>query len=451
MNILVTGAKGFVGKNLCWALKNIQDGKDKTHPGLVIDDVFEYDLDSTPKELDAWCKEADFVFNLAGVNRPKDTVEFMQGNFGFASTLLDTLKKHGNRCPVMLSSSQQASLTGRFGDSEYGRSKKAGEELFFDYEREFLRGVDNADGANQQNQKELAKSAGLAPRVLIYRFPNLFGKWCRPNYNSAVATFCNAFANDLPYTVNDPSVELELLYIDDLVDEMLDALLGKEHRCEFNGLEVIPEFADDAEVTDSADYQRNQKQSAESACTKYRYCYCPITHKVTLGEIVELLKSFAEQPKTLMIPEIPAGSFAKKLYSTYLSYLPYEKTAFDLKMNVDDRGSFTELVHTLNAGQVSINISKPGITKGQHWHNTKFEQFIVVKGHGLIQQRNLNDPEGKVLEWEVSGDKIQVVHMLPGYTHNIINLSDTEDLVTVMYCNEIFNPNKPDTFFNPVK
>ena len=451
MKILVTGAKGFVGKNLCWTLKNIQDGKDKTHPGLVIDDVFEYDLDSTQEELDAWCKEADFVFNLAGVNRPKDTVEFMQGNFGFASTLLDTLKKHGNRCPVMLSSSQQASLTGRFGDSEYGRSKKAGEELFFDYEREFLRGVDNADGANQQNQKELAKSAGLAPRVLIYRFPNLFGKWCRPNYNSAVATFCNAFANDLPYTVNDPSVELELLYIDDLVDEMLDALLGKEHRCEFNGLEVIPEFADDAEVTDSADYQRNQKQSAESACTKYRYCYCPITHKVTLGEIVELLKSFAEQPKTLMIPEIPAGSFAKKLYSTYLSYLPYEKTAFDLKMNVDDRGSFTELVHTLNAGQVSINISKPGITKGQHWHNTKFEQFIVVKGHGLIQQRNLNDPEGKVLEWEVSGDKIQAVHMLPGYTHNIINLSDTEDLVTVMYCNEIFNPNKPDTFFNPVK
>ena len=587
MKILVTGAKGFVGKNLCWALKNIQDGKDKTHPGLVIDDVFEYDLDSTPKELDAWCKEADFVFNLAGVNRPKDTVEFMQGNFGFASTLLDTLKKHGNRCPVMLSSSQQASLTGRFGDSEYGRSKKAGEELFFDYEREFLRGVDNADGANQQNQKELAKSAGLAPRVLIYRFPNLFGKWCRPNYNSAVATFCNAFANDLPYTVNDPSVELELLYIDDLVDEMLDALLGKEHRCEFNGLEVIPEFADDAEVTDSADYQRNQKQSAESACTKYRYCYCPITHKVTLGEIVELLKSFAEQPKTLMIPEIPAGSFAKKLYSTYLSYLPYEKTAFDLKMNVDDRGSFTELVHTLNAGQVSINISKPGITKGQHWHNTKFEQFIVVKGHGLIQQRcispfptspsrggdklwntadpalyeqlkeksecmrknpteaevalwemmrgkNLdakfcrqhiigdyivdfvcldkqlvvevdggyhNDSEQKELDrqrtnflqskgfsvlrfsneevignieetitvirnamkylpleggvqggcWFVSGDKIQVVHMLPGYTHNIINLSDTEDLVTVMYCNEIFNPNKPDTFFNPVK
>lgn len=589
MKILVTGAKGFVGKNLCWALKNIQDGKDKTHPGLVIDDVFEYDLDSTPKELDAWCKEADFVFNLAGVNRPKDTVEFMQGNFGFASTLLDTLKKHGNRCPVMLSSSQQASLTGRFGDSEYGRSKKAGEELFFDYEREFLRGVDNADGANQQNQKELAKSAGLAPRVLIYRFPNLFGKWCRPNYNSAVATFCNAFANDLPYTVNDPSVELELLYIDDLVDEMLDALLGKEHRCEFNGLEVIPEFADDAEVTDSADYQRNQKQSAESACTKYRYCYCPITHKVTLGEIVELLKSFAEQPKTLMIPEIPAGSFAKKLYSTYLSYLPYEKTAFDLKMNVDDRGSFTELVHTLNAGQVSINISKPGITKGQHWHNTKFEQFIVVKGHGLIQQRcisplptspsrggdklwntadpalyeqlkeksecmrknpteaevalwemmrgkNLdakfrrqhiigdyivdfvcldkqlvvevdggyhNDSEqkevdqqrtnflqskgfsvlrftnqevicntdemlsiirnalkylpleggaggGLVWNWFVSGNQIQAVHMLPGYTHNIINLSDTEDLITVMYCNEVFDASHPDTFYEKV-
>ena len=301
----------------------------------------------------------------------------------------------------MLSSSQQASLTGRFGNSEYGRSKKAGEDLFLDYEKE--------TGAN----------------VLIYRFPNLFGKWCRPNYNSAVATFCNAFANDLPYTVNDPSVELELLYIDDLVDEMIATLSGGEHRCEFNGLEVIP------------------KEDG-------RYCYCPVTHHVTLGEIVELLKSFAAQPSTLMVPEIPAGSFAKKLYSTYLSYLPYEKTAFDLKMNVDERGSFKELVYTLNAGQVSINISKPGITKGQHWHNTKFEQFIVVKGHGLIQQRNLNDPEGKVLEWEVSGDKIQAVHMLPGYTHNIINLSETEDLVTVMYCNEIFNPNKPDTFFEKV-
>ena len=402
MKILVTGAKGFVGKNLCWALKNIKDGKDRRFPELTIEAVYEYDLDSTPEELDAWCKDADFVFNLAGVNRPKETSEFMQGNFGFASTLLDTLKKHGNKCPVMLSSSQQASLTGRFGNSEYGRSKKAGEDLFLEYGKE------------------------TGAEVHVYRFPNLFGKWCRPNYNSAVATFCNAFANDLPYTVNDPSVELELLYIDDLVDEMISLLEGKAHRCEFEGLEVV-----------------------DGPLGKYRYC--PITHKVTLGEIVELLKSFTEQPKTLMIPDIPANSFAKKLYSTYLSYLPYEKTAFALKMNVDERGSFTELVHTLNAGQVSINISKPGITKGQHWHNTKFEQFIVVKGHGLIQQRNLNDPEGKVLEWEVSGDKIEAVHMLPGYTHNIINLSETEDLVTVMYCNEVFNPNKPDTFFEPVK
>ena len=401
MKILVTGAKGFVGKNLCAQLKNIKDGKARNY-GVAVDAVYEYDLDSTPEELNAWCKEADFVFNLAGVNRPQNQEEFMQGNFGFASTLLDTLKKHKNKCPVMLSSSQQASLTGRFGNSEYGRSKKAGEDLFLQY------GAEN--GAE----------------VHVFRFPNLFGKWCRPNYNSAVATFCNAFANNLPYTVNDPSVELELLYIDDLVDEMVALLEGKAHKCEFEGLDVVP--------TENG---------------KYRYC--PITHKVTLGEIVELLKSFAEQPKTLMIPEIPVGSFAKKLYSTYLSYLPYEKTAFPLKMNVDERGSFTELVHTLNAGQVSINISKPGITKGQHWHNTKWEQFIVVKGHGLIQQRNLNDPEGKVLEWEVSGDKIEAVHMLPGYTHNIINLSDTEDLVTVMYCNEIFNPQKPDTFFDPVK
>jgi UDP-2-acetamido-2,6-beta-L-arabino-hexul-4-ose reductase len=402
MRILVTGAKGFVGRNLCANLRNIQEGKDRRFPELKIEAVFEYDLDSTPEELDQWCAEADFVFNLAGVNRPQNQKEFMQGNFGFASTLLDTLKKHKNTCPVMLSSSQQASLTGRFGNSEYGRSKKAGEELFFDYSKE------------------------TGAKVLVYRFPNLFGKWCRPNYNSAVATFCNAFANDLPYTVNDPSVELELLYIDDLVDEMICALLGKEHHCEFDGVETV------------------MKEDG-------RYCAAPITHKVTLGEIVELLKSFAEQPKTLMIPEIPAGSFAKKLYSTYLSYLPYDKTAFDLKMNVDDRGSFTELVHTLNAGQVSINISKPGITKGQHWHNTKFEQFIVVKGHGLIQQRNLNDPEGKVLEWEVSGDKIQAVHMLPGYTHNIINLSETEDLVTVMYCNEVFDPGRPDTFFEKVE
>ena len=401
MNILVTGAKGFVGKNLCWALKNIQAGKDKTHPGLTVEEVFEYDLDSTPEELNAWCQKADFVFNLAGVNRPKDQSEFMEGNFGFASTLLNTLKKYHNTCPVMLSSSIQATLAGRFGTSEYGKSKKAGEELFFDYSKE------------------------TGAKVLVYRFPNLFGKWCRPNYNSAVATFCNAFANDLPYTVNDPSVELELLYIDDLVDEMMCALQGEEHHCEFDGVETILK---------------------EDGC----YCAAVITHKVTLGEIVELLKSFAEQPKTLMIPEIPDGSFAKKLYSTYLSYLPYEKTAFPLKMNVDDRGSFTELVHTLNAGQVSINISKPSITKGQHWHNTKWEFFIVVSGHGLIQQRNLNDPEGKVLEWEVDGDHIQAVHMLPGYTHNIINLSDTNDLVTVMYCNEIFNPNKPDTFFEKV-
>ena len=390
----------------------------------------------------------------------------MQGNFGFASTLLDTLKKYGNKCPVMLSSSQQASLTGRFGNSEYGRSKKAGEDLFLDYERDFLRNADSADGADNaelcnadnadgaddadnadlRNQIKSAESAGLVPRVLIYRFPNLFGKWCRPNYNSAVATFCNAFANDLPYTVNDPSVELELLYIDDLVDEMIAGLLGKEHRCEFNGLEVIP-----APCPPKGETAEGEHSPSGGLGALGTYCYCPITHKVTLGEIVELLKSFAEQPKTLMIPEIPAGSFAKKLYSTYLSYLPYEKTAFDLKMNVDDRGSFTELVHTLNAGQVSINISKPGITKGQHWHNTKFEQFIVVAGHGLIQQRNLNDPEGRVLEWEVSGDHIQAVHMLPGYTHNIINLSDTEDLVTVMYCNEIFDPSRPDTFFDPVK
>lgn len=401
MKILVTGAKGFVGKNLCAQLKNIRAGKARNYGDITIDEIYEYDLDSTSEQLDAWCKDSDFVFNLAGVNRPQNQEEFMKGNFGFANTLLDTLKKYGNKCPVMLSSSQQASLTGRFGNSEYGRSKKAGEDLFLEY----------------------AKETGA--KVLVYRFPNLFGKWCRPNYNSAVATFCNAFANDLPYTVNDPSVELELLYIDDLVDEMIACLKGEEHRCEFNGLDV-------------------------QAVHDGRYCYVPTTHKATLCEIVELLKKFTEQPKTLMIPEIPAGSFAKKLYSTYLSYLPKEKVAFSLKMNVDERGSFTELIHTLNSGQVSINISKPGITKGQHWHNTKFEQFIVVKGHGLIQQRNLNDPEGKVLEWEVSGDKIEAVHMLPGYTHNIINLSDTEDLVTVMYCNEVFNPNNPDTFFEKV-
>lgn len=421
MKILVTGAKGFVGKNLCAALKNIKDGKDKTHPGLTIEAVYEYDIDSKPEELDAWCKDCDFVFNLAGVNRPQNQEEFMQGNFGFASTLLDTLKKHGNRCPVMLSSSQQASLTGRFGNSEYGRSKKAGEDLFLDYERDFLTSKNSKDS----NISDFSGfRCGLRPRVLVYRFPNLFGKWCRPNYNSAVATFCNAFANDLPYTVNDPSVELELLYIDDIVDEMMACLEGKEHHCEFEGLEVLP------------------KEDG-------RYCYCPITHKITLGGIVDLLKSFAEQPKTLMIPEIPAGSFAKKLYSTYLSYLPKEKVAFPLKMNVDNRGSFTELVHTLNCGQVSINISKPGITKGQHWHNTKWEFFIVVSGHGLIQERKLGTDE--IIEFEVTGDNIQCIHMLPGYTHNIINLSETENLVTVMYCNEIFNPEKPDTFFEPVK
>ena len=399
MKILVTGAKGFVGKNLCANLRNIQEGKDRRFPELAIETIYEYDLGNTQEELDAWCKDCGFVFNLAGVNRPKEQCEFMEGNFGFASTLLDTLKKSHNTCPVMLSSSQQASLAGRFGNSEYGRSKKAGEELFLDYSKE------------------------TGAKVLIYRFPNLFGKWCRPNYNSAVATFCNAFANGLPYTVNDPSVELELLYIDDLVDELIANLLGEERHCEFSGLDVLPQ-------------------------ANGRYCYVPTTHKVTLGEIVELLKQFAEQPKTLLIPEIGEGSFAKKLYSTYLSYLPKEKVSFPLKMNVDDRGSFTELVHTLNAGQVSINISKPGITKGQHWHNTKWEFFIVVSGHGLIQERKLGTDE--VIEFEVTGDNIQCIHMLPGYTHNIINLSETENLVTVMYCNEIFNPNKPDTFFEPV-
>ena len=397
--VLITGAKGFVGKNLCAQLNNIKEGKARCYGDVAIEAVFEYDLDSTPEQLDKWCAEADFVFNLAGVNRPQNQEEFMLGNFGFASTLLDTLKKHKNTCPVMLSSSQQASLTGRFGNSEYGRSKKAGEDLFLDYSKE------------------------TGAKVLIYRFPNLFGKWCRPNYNSAVATFCNAVANDLPYTVNDPSVELELLYIDDLVDEMIACLKGEEHHCEFDGLEVLPK-ADG------------------------RYCYVPTTHKATLGEIVNLLNRFAEQPKTLTIPEIPANSFAKKLYSTYLSYLPKEKVAFPLKMNVDDRGSFTELVHTLNCGQVSINISKPSITKGQHWHNTKWEFFIVVAGHGLIQERKLGTDE--IIEFEVSGDNIQCVHMLPGYTHNIINLSQTENLVTVMYCNELFNPSKPDTYFEKV-
>ena len=422
MRILVTGAKGFVGKNLCAQLNNIKDGKARCYGDLKIEEVFEYDLDSTPEQLDAWCKECDFVFNLAGVNRPKDNDEFMKGNFGFASTLLDTLKKHGNVCPVMLSSSQQASLTGRFGNSEYGRSKKAGEDLFLEYGKE------------------------TGAKVLVYRFPNLYGKWCRPNYNSAVATFCNNIANDLPITVNDPSVELELLYIDDLVEEMIHALKGEEHHCEFDGLEVIPMNGDTTGSTES----EKSVQSVKSVFEKVgRYCYCPITHHVKLGEIVDLLHKFAEMPKTLMIPEIPADSFAKRLYSTFLSYLPKDKAIFDLKMNVDPRGSFTELVHTLNCGQVSINISKPGVTKGEHWHNTKWEQFIVVSGHGLIQLRKEGTDE--VLSYEVSGDKIQSVIMLPGYTHNIINLSDTEDLVTVMYCNEIFDPNRPDTYFDKVE
>ncbi len=409
MKILVTGAKGFVGKNLCSQLRNIRDGKARWYPFSAagqgteekpaIDGVFEYDIDSTPEQLEAWCSECDFVFNLAGVNRPKDAEEFMKGNFGFASKLLETLRRHGNNCPVMLSSSAQASLTGRFGNSEYGRSKKAGEDLFLEYGTE------------------------TGARVLVYRFPNLYGKWCRPNYNSAVATFCNNIANDLPIQVNDPSVELELLYIDDLVDEMILALAAREHRCEFDGLSVRP--------------------SANG-----RYCFCPVTHCVTLGEIVQLLHKFHNMPQTLLIPEMPADSFAKRLFSTYLSYLPKEKTVFDLKMNEDARGSFTEMVHTLKCGQVSINISKPGITKGEHWHHSKWEQFIVVSGRGLIQLRKEGTDE--VLNYEVSGDKIQSVIILPGYTHNIINLSDTEDLVTVMYCNEIFDPERPDTYFDKV-
>ncbi len=398
MKILVTGAKGFVGKNLCAQLNNVRDGKVRNCP-VGIDEVFEYDIDSNLEELDRYCREADFVFNLAGVNRPDNPEDFRKGNFGFASILLDTLKKHGNTCPVMLSSSIQATLIGRYAGHPYGESKKAGEDLFFSY----------------------AKETGA--KVLVYRFPNLFGKWCRPNYNSAVATFCNNIANDLPIQVNDPSVELELLYIDDLVDEMILALRGQEHHCEFDGVEAV--------------------LKADG-----RYCAVPTTFHVTLGEIVDLLHQFAEMPKTLMIPEMPADSFAKRLFSTYLSYLPKEKAVFDLKMNCDDRGSFTELVHTPKCGQVSINISKPGITKGQHWHNTKWEQFIVVKGHGLIQMRKEGTDE--VLNYEVNGDRIQSVIMLPGYTHNIINLSDTEDLVTVMYCNETFDPAHPDTFFDPV-
>lgn len=397
MNILITGAKGFVGKNLVANLYNIKDGKNRTR-SFSIDNIYEFDVDTDISLLDEYCKNTDFVFNLAGVNRPENNEEFMQGNFGFASTLIDTLKKYNNTCPVVLSSSIQATLIGRY-DSDYGRSKKAGEELFFDY----------------------AKETGA--KVFVYRFPNLFGKWCRPNYNSAVATFCNNIANDLPIQVNDRNIQLELLYIDDLIEEMFDAIEGKEHHCEFNGIETV--LKDDG-----------------------RYCAVPKTHKVTLGEIVDLLESFKSQPQTLIMPKIPDNSFAKKLYSTFLSYLPKEKTSFPLKMNIDDRGSFTELLKTAECGQFSVNISKPGITKGQHWHNSKWEFFIVVAGHGLIQERKIGSDE--IIEFEVSGDKIEAIHMLPGYTHNIINLSDTENLVTVMWANEQFDPNRPDTFFEKV-
>lgn len=399
MRILVTGAKGFVGRNLCAQLKNIRDGKARCYGNVTVDEVMEYDLDTDPGLLDEWCGRADFVFNLAGVNRPKDQAEFMQGNFGFASTLLDTLKRCGNTCPVMLSSSIQATLIGRYGESDYGKSKLAGENLFFDYGKE------------------------TGAKVLVYRFPNLFGKWCRPNYNSAVATFCYNTAHDLPVTVNDPTTELELLYIDDLVAEMLDALEGREHRCEFDGVSTVLDV-------------------------KGKYCAVPTTHHVTLGEIAALLETFKQQPQTLLLPETAEGSFAKKLYATYLSYLPKEKTAFPLKMNVDDRGSFTELLKTAKCGQVSVNISKPGITKGQHWHNTKWEFFIVVAGHGLIEERKIGTDE--VRRFKVSGDKIEAVHMLPGYTHNIVNLSETENLVTVMWANEAFDPSHPDTFFEKV-
>jgi len=394
MNVLVTGAKGFVGKNLVENLKNVRDGKDKTR-SFTIEQIFEYDIDSDPASLAEYCEKADFVFNLAGVNRPKENSEFMSGNFGFASTLLDTLKAKNNTCPVMLSSSIQATLIGHYGTSDYGKSKLAGEELFFEYGKE------------------------TGSKVLVFRFPNLFGKWCRPNYNSAVATFCNNIANDLPIQVNDASTELELLYIDDLVEELFASLTGNEHHCEYNGLDAV------------------EKQDG-------RYCYVPVTHKVTLGQIVALLESFKNQPASLLMPEIPENSFAKKLYSTYLSYLPKEKVCFPLKMNVDARGSFTELLKTANCGQFSVNISKPGITKGEHWHNTKWEFFIVVSGHGLIQERNILTDE--VIEFEVSGEEIKAIHMLPGFTHNIINLSETENLVTVMWANEQFNPKHPDTF-----
>lgn len=398
MKILITGAKGFVGKNLAEALKNIRDGKDRTRPDLKIEEIYLYDIDSSKEELETACEKADFVFNLAGVNRPKDNSEFLKGNFGFAGELLDTLKKYNNKCPVMLASSVQATLIGRY-DSDYGRSKKAGEELFFEYSKE------------------------TGARVLVYRFPNLFGKWCRPNYNSAVATFCYNTANDLPITVNDRNTELELLYIDDLISEMLDALETHEHHCEFDGVKTV-------------------------LCKDGKYCAAPITHFVTLGEIADLLEGFKNQPETLLMPEIPNNSFAKKLYSTYLSYLPKEKVSFPLKMNVDNRGSFTELLKTEKCGQVSVNVSKPGITKGQHWHNSKWELFIVVSGHGLIEERKIGSDE--VMRFEVNGDRIEAVHMLPGYTHNIINLSDTENLVTVMWANESFDPKKPDTFFEEV-
>ena len=399
MNILVTGSKGMVGTALVNNLKNIRDGKNKTRPAIQIDEIYEYDMDSTHDQLEEYCSKCDFVFNLAGVNRPKNPEEFMQGNFGFASTLLDTLKKYNNKATIMLSSSIQATLSGRFGDSEYGRSKKAGEELFFEYSKE------------------------TGAKVAVYRFPNLMGH-SRPRYNSAVSTFCYCVANDEEFTVNDRSTELELLYIDDLVEGMFDLLEGKEKHCEFDGVETV--LKEDG-----------------------RYCCVPVTHKVTLGEIVDLLEQFKQEPVTLMMPKMPEGSFAKKLYSLYLTYLPTDKFKYAMKMNVDDRGSFTELLHTEDCGQVSINISKPGITKGQHWHNSKWELFIVVQGHGLIQERNINT--GEEVEFEVSGDKIEAVHMIPGWTHNIINLSETENLVTVMTCNEIFDPKHPDTFFEPVK